>query len=168
MIINYSGIKLVQSLLNKMIILLFQLFQVAERMRKEDPETFNILTRCIDSYCHHQSAFPRMEAQRTPISFLPNSQDVERICYNNSYKSPDVIVPDLSLNDILKAKVKLGKMLDAEENQHWFKLRPGTVLFFDNYRLLHGRSSFTGSRRLFSCYLPRDDWLSMAAELGKL
>ena len=141
---------------------------MAERLRAEDPTSFDILTKCIESHNYQDDGFSRLDAQRTPLKTLPNSEDLERICYNTSYKSTDVIMPDLSLHDIYKAKLKLGKMVHAEENQHWFKLRPGTVLFFDNYRLLHGRSSFTGSRRLFSCYLPRDDWLSMAAELGNM
>ena len=138
---------------------------MAERLRAQDPGSFDILTKCIDG---HAFGISTLDAQRTPLKTLPNSRDLERICYNISYKSKDVIIPDLSLHEIYKAKVKLGKMLGVEENQHWFKLRPGTVLFFDNWRLLHGRSSFTGSRRLFSCYLTRDDWLSMAAELGRL
>ena len=31
---------------------------------------------------------------------------------------------------------------------------------FDNWRVLHGRSSFTGKRRLYGAYINRDDYVS--------
>ncbi len=40
-----------------------------------------------------------------------------------------------------------------------FKLGPGMVLFIDNWRVLHGRSGFTGYRELCGCFLNRDEWL---------
>ena len=45
-------------------------------------------------------------------------------------------------------------------------LRPGQVLFVDNWRVLHGRRSFDGKRVVSGCYLPRDDWRSKARLLG--
>ena len=43
--------------------------------------------------------------------------------------------------------------------EFWLKLRPGMLLFIDNWRLLHGRSGFTGYRELSGCFLDRDEWL---------
>lgn len=40
------------------------------------------------------------------------------------------------------------------------------VLFIDNWRVLHGRESFTGLRQLCGCYLTRDDVLNTARSLG--
>ncbi|XP_069922976.1 trimethyllysine dioxygenase, mitochondrial isoform X3 [Oryctolagus cuniculus] len=40
------------------------------------------------------------------------------------------------------------------------------VLFIDNWRVLHGRESFTGYRQLCGCYLTRDDVLNTARLLG--
>lgn len=36
------------------------------------------------------------------------------------------------------------------------------VIFIDNWRVMHGRESFTGLRQLCGCYLTRDDVLSAA------
>ena len=33
-------------------------------------------------------------------------------------------------------------------NQYWFQLKPGRMLLFDNWRVLHGRAAFTGKRRM--------------------
>ena len=40
------------------------------------------------------------------------------------------------------------------------------VIFIDNWRVLHGRESFTGLRQLCGCYLTRDDILSTARCFG--
>jgi Taurine catabolism dioxygenase TauD, TfdA family len=39
-------------------------------------------------------------------------------------------------------------------------LRPGEVLLFDNWRVLHGRAAYQGARRLCGAYLNREDFES--------
>ncbi|KAM0714386.1 hypothetical protein Q7P37_010173 [Cladosporium fusiforme] len=51
-------------------------------------------------------------------------------------------------------------ILSKPENQYWFQLKPGKMLIFDNWRVLHGRSAFTGKRRMCGGYINRDDWIS--------
>ena len=46
-----------------------------------------------------------------------------------------------------------------------YQLTKGTVVLFDNFRVLHGRSSFTGKRRMVGCYLNHDDFRSRAVTL---
>ena len=42
----------------------------------------------------------------------------------------------------------------------WIGLEGGTVVAFNNWRVLHGRSGFTGERRMVGCYLNMDDFQS--------
>ncbi|KAF7901782.1 uncharacterized protein EAF01_007081 [Botrytis porri] len=44
--------------------------------------------------------------------------------------------------------------------QYWSQLVPGRALVFDNWRVLHGRSEFTGKRRICGGYINRDDYVS--------
>jgi len=53
-------------------------------------------------------------------------------------------------NDILK----------REDCEYWEQLVPGRALIFDNWRVLHGRSKFTGKRRMCGGYINRDDFMS--------
>lgn len=48
-------------------------------------------------------------------------------------------------------------------------LRPGTVLLFDNTRVLHGREAFdpASGRTLMGCYLAADDWHSRLRILSR-
>jgi trimethyllysine dioxygenase len=55
---------------------------------------------------------------------------------------------------------KFDAILKRKESEYWEQLQPGTVLVFDNWRVLHGRSAFTGKRRLCGGYVNRDDWIS--------
>jgi trimethyllysine dioxygenase len=58
------------------------------------------------------------------------------------------------------AAAKFEAILSRSENQYWFQLRPGQTLLFDNWRVLHGRSEFTGKRRMCGGYINRDDFIS--------
>lgn len=48
--------------------------------------------------------------------------------------------------------------MENTENRIVFKLNPGTVLFFDNWRLLHGRNAFTGKRAIVGAYVSKAEY----------
>ena len=54
----------------------------------------------------------------------------------------------------------LSEIVEDRENAMWIKLEPGTVLFIDNWRVMHGRSGFQGERTMTGCYVNRSDFLS--------
>jgi alpha-ketoglutarate-dependent taurine dioxygenase len=60
---------------------------------------------------------------------------------------------------LLAAKVK------DPAGEWWLKLHPGMVLFIDNWRVLHGRASYTGLRKMTGCYISRSDYISKAKVL---
>ncbi|KAI9706521.1 MAG: hypothetical protein M1836_003527 [Candelina mexicana] len=62
--------------------------------------------------------------------------------------------------DWYEAARKWTDVLQRETSQYWEQLRPGKPLIFDNWRVLHGRSAFTGKRRLCGGYISRDDFVS--------
>ncbi|GAA5990070.1 hypothetical protein JCM10908_005809 [Rhodotorula pacifica] len=51
-------------------------------------------------------------------------------------------------------------ILRSDEAQLWSKMEVGTAVIFDNLRVLHGRSAFSGSRRLCGAYVNGDDYRS--------
>lgn len=55
-----------------------------------------------------------------------------------------------------------------EDDPQTIKLTPGLIIFLDNWRVLHGRTAFTGFRHLCGAYISRSDWLSRARTLGIL
>jgi trimethyllysine dioxygenase len=87
--------------------------------------------------------------------------------------------------DVLRTNRKFNRILNDPQNQYWTQLEPGMPLskcgrvdehggltnsgrtVFDNWRVLHGRSVFTGKRRMAGGYSEflmggiRADWWSM-------
>lgn len=84
---------------------------------------------------------------------------------------------------------KWADFLRSESSEYWFQLEAGKPLsmsalkirpaeeqlmiiphvtaVFDNQRVLHGRSSFTGQRRMCGAYIPYDDYMSRLRTLTR-
>lgn len=62
---------------------------------------------------------------------------------------------------------KFGRLLQSEDAEYWVQLAPGTVVVIDNWRVMHGRSAFTGKRRMCGAYVGADDWGSRLTALRK-
>ncbi|KAK4055897.1 hypothetical protein OIO90_003154 [Microbotryomycetes sp. JL221] len=58
-------------------------------------------------------------------------------------------------------------ILRHSDNTLWQQMQMGTAVIFDNHRVLHGRSSFTGQRRLCGAYVNHDDYRSRYIGLKK-
>ncbi|BGP25914.1 hypothetical protein JCM10295v2_004856 [Rhodotorula toruloides] len=58
-------------------------------------------------------------------------------------------------------------ILRSDDAQLWTKFEVGTAVIFDNLRVLHGRSSYTGTRRLCGAYVNGDDYRSRLRGLQK-
>ena len=68
--------------------------------------------------------------------------------------------------DFYRALKEFTNIIEDKSNHIWIGLKPDQVIIFDNFRLLHGRSSFQGDRQLITTYMPRDEWRSKAFLLG--
>ena len=51
------------------------------------------------------------------------------------------------------------------DSEYFVQLGPGTAVLFNNHRVLHGRSAFTGERRLCGAYVGYDEYRSKLAVL---
>ena len=49
-------------------------------------------------------------------------------------------------------------MANNKEYQWRYILKPGELLIFNNWRILHGRSSFNGTRKISGCYINKEDF----------
>ncbi|XP_018016351.1 trimethyllysine dioxygenase, mitochondrial isoform X2 [Hyalella azteca] len=54
----------------------------------------------------------------------------------------------------------LASVVTDQDAGVWLKLQPGSVLFVDNWRVLHGRAAFSGPRCFLGCYISNDDYIS--------
>ena len=57
------------------------------------------------------------------------------------------------------------KLLKSADSEYRVQLCPGTAVVVDNHRVLHGRSSFDGKRRMCGAYIGLDEYRSKLAIL---
>ena len=93
------------------------------------------------------------------LSHNPRNGALVQIRWNNSDRA-GINAKYETIERWYEAAAKFNEILNAPENQLWFQLKPGTPLIFDNWRVLHGRSQFTGKRRMAGGYINRDDFIS--------
>lgn len=94
----------------------------------------------------------------------------EYVFFNLSYnlydRSPMNTLPQSQMRQFYADLQNLSTEIESPANQWWFKLSPGTVMIFDNWRVLHGRSAYTGRRQMTGCYVARTEFQSVARTLG--
>lgn len=135
-------------------------FYVADKIRREHPETFERL-------CTVPITFEYMEEGRhhmhtSPFFILdPITKQIKQIRYNNNDRTPHL--PLTNTKDIRQFYEDLKiftREMEALENRMILKLKPGTVIMFDNWRILHGRYGFTGKRAMVGVYVARTEYES--------
>lgn len=144
-------------------------FYAAEKLRQRSPENFELLTRVpirheymerTDKHNNHITGVGPV------LSFYPWNNELYLIRYNNYDRTVINTVPHDLVQRWYMAHRDLTTELRRPENELWVKLTPGKVIFVDNWRVMHGRESFTGLRQICGCYLTRDDVLSAARGFG--
>ncbi|XP_073655718.1 trimethyllysine dioxygenase, mitochondrial isoform X4 [Tursiops truncatus] len=153
-------------------------FYAAEQVLQKAPEEFELLSKVplkheyIENVgeCHNH-----MIGVGPVLNIYPWNKELYMIRYNNYDRAVINTVPYDVVHRWYTAHRTLTIELRKPENEFWVKLKPGRVgaklercqvLFIDNWRVLHGRESFTGYRQLCGCYLTRDDVLNTARLLG--
>lgn len=140
-------------------------FYAASKLKEKEPEAFDILCKVpvpaeyIDKGCHYT-------AVDSVLKVNPISGELIQIRYNIKDRAVFNTIPQSDVGLFYEAYRLLGEEINKEENQFFIKLQPGTVLFIDNWRVLHGRRAFTGTRRFCSCYISKRDWMNAAKMLN--
>ncbi|KAL7979427.1 hypothetical protein Chor_004585 [Crotalus horridus] len=144
-------------------------FYAAEQVLQQSPEDFDLLTKVPlkHEYIENMgSCHNHMIGVGPVLNIYPWNKELYLIRYNNYDRAVINTVPHDTVHRWYIAHRTLTAELRRPENELWVKLKPGKALFVDNWRVLHGRESFTGYRQLCGCYLTRDDVLNTARLLG--
>ena len=64
---------------------------------------------------------------------------------------------DLTLK-FYEAIKKFDLIANNKDYQWRYILKPGELLIFNNWRILHGRGSFNGVRKMSGCYINKEDF----------
>ena len=131
-------------------------FRVAEELRATDPEAYETLAavgvtgQYVGDGAHLMATRPVFREERGRLA---------QVTFNNYDRAP-FRLPDAEMRAFYRALKAFEALANAERLQWRHPLRPGEVLLFDNWRVLHGRAAYQGARRLCGAYLNREDFES--------
>ncbi|QPC79443.1 hypothetical protein HYE68_010195 [Fusarium pseudograminearum] len=137
--------------------------QAARLLKRETPNLFDTLRDIRVPWHASGNKGIAIAPDRTyPVIEVDNeTRRINRIRWNNDdrgvvhlFDSPPWYVAARQWNDII----------NRERSQYRFKLTPGTIVIFNNWRVMHGRTAFKGTRRICGAYIPRDDFVSRYRE----
>ncbi|KAH7318428.1 hypothetical protein B0I35DRAFT_478936 [Stachybotrys elegans] len=132
-------------------------YNVANQLRRENETLYEKLAEVKVPY--HASG--NQDVAVTPYADFPVISTLAGQPHIIRWNDPDRgILPADVGRAWYEAAQKWASLVQDKGNEYWFQLEPGRVLIFDNWRVLHGRSSFTGIRRMCGAYIGRDDFIS--------
>ena len=136
-------------------------FKVAEELLETDREAYRILSTVkVHGHASVNEGISIQPYRGFPVLEHDTATgDLIRVRWNSSDRA-SIELPIEEVETWYRAARKFDALLKKKENEYWEQLTPGRVLIFDNWRVLHGRSSFTGKRRICGGYINRDDWIS--------
>ncbi len=140
-------------------------FAAAERVRAADPEAFAVLAR-VEVPCQYLEPGVHLRATR-PVLRTDRNGHLVQVSFNNYDRAP-FLLPPAEMDRWYRAYALLHA--EVNDRRHWLTigLEPGDALVIDNWRTLHGRMGYTGTRVFEGCYHNREDFESRLRVLRAL
>ena len=131
-------------------------FRIGQIMRREQPEDYALLStvEIPGQYLDHARGIHLMA--RRPLFRHDRAGELRQVSYNNHDRAPFVLAPD-EQRRFYRALASFARLCADVSLHYRRRLLPGSVLLFDNWRLLHAREAYVGYRRLAGAYLNRED-----------
>lgn len=141
-------------------------FRAAERLREENPEGFDLLSRYNARFEYRGEAGVHLVSERPMIETGPDGRLVQ-IRFNSRSAAPITGVPFDRMAGYYAAYRRFAAIIDDPAMAVSFKLQPGEAFIVDNTRVLHARKGFSGEghRWLQGCYADKDGLLSKLTSL---
>ncbi|MCP5081438.1 MAG: DUF971 domain-containing protein [Alphaproteobacteria bacterium] len=126
-------------------------FALAEQLRAEDPEAFEVLTRHNCTFRRHFAGDVDLIAEAPAIS-VDEFGNLSGIRINDRVAAPLAIAPE-DVEVHYRGMQRLLTLAEDESLAIKLTLRPGDVAVFDNHRILHGRTELSMKGRRFLQWL---------------
>ena len=129
--------------------------KIAETIKSKNQNLYDVLTK-INVPGNYTGDGVILEAKR-PIIKLDDNNHIDQISFNNYDRAPFRLDPELT--KIFYEAISLFDNLANSKQYQWRHiLKPGELLIFNNWRVLHGRGSFNGKRKMKGCYINKEDF----------
>jgi trimethyllysine dioxygenase len=132
-------------------------FRIAAEMRTADPDAYEVLST-VEVPGQYIGDGAHLVAAR-PVFRHDRSGELVQVSFNNGDRAPFLLPPDemAAFYDALRAFETLAN----DQRLQWRRANPpGDAMLFDNWRVLHGRTAYTGHRHLCGAYVNHEDFES--------
>ncbi|KAG0142828.1 hypothetical protein CROQUDRAFT_49717 [Cronartium quercuum f. sp. fusiforme G11] len=142
-------------------------FAAASRLKESQPWAYETLARVpIDTHASGGDGVAFRPLLPTPVlSHHPRSGELLIVRWNPDDRRPLKAKNGDEIQRWYSAAREWEKIIRSPEMELWTQMKMGQALIFDNQRVLHGRSGFTGSRRICGGYINGDDYRSRLRSL---
>ena len=147
-------------------------FRIGRMLKEEDPEGFALLARERATFQRKLTEQQRDFRMRAPIFSLDDEGEVAGFRLLDRGFAPLDLAEEL-VEPYYRAYRRLLTLLYDEANQLNIQVAAGEALFFNNQRVLHGRTAFDtdGDRYMRTCHVELDEFHSnlrvLARRLGR-
>ncbi|XP_041795505.1 gamma-butyrobetaine dioxygenase [Chelmon rostratus] len=140
-------------------------FYMAEQLQREDPEAFRTLTSLLIDFTDTGMDYCDFMLQSKKCIIDADAEGrVLRINYNNATRDSVLDLPLHQVQSFYRALKAFVDIMNRPENVVTYRMEPGDMVTFDNWRLLHGRRSYISRpdrlRHLEGAYLDWDEVMS--------
>eukprot|EP01134_Creolimax_fragrantissima_P003126 CFRG3126T1 len=143
-------------------------FKAADQLKREHPDVYELFSTISLPQKYEDPSKDEYYVTHNPVFVHdPITRELVRVNYNAVDRDTlDASNVDMKrISEIYRAMHTFETILRDSKNVYTFSLAPGRVLIFNNWRVLHGRESFTGTRTLTGCYVSRDEYLAKQRSL---
>ncbi len=133
-------------------------FKIAETIKNKNKDLFKILST-VEVPGNYIGDGVFLEAKR-PIFKLDSNKEILQVSFNNYDRAPFRLENDLTIK-FYEAIKEFDILANNNDFQWRYILKPGELLIFNNWRILHGRGSFKGDRKMKGCYINKEDFDSI-------
>ncbi|XP_036283518.1 gamma-butyrobetaine dioxygenase [Pipistrellus kuhlii] len=135
-------------------------FNICQKLKEKNPRAFQLLSSTFVDFTDIGVDYCDFSVQsKHKIIELDDKGQVIRINFNNATRDTIFDVPVEKVQPFYAALKEFVDLMNCKESKFTFKMNPGDVITFDNWRLLHGRRSYEAgteiSRHLEGAYA---DW----------
>ncbi|KAK5935640.1 hypothetical protein CgunFtcFv8_020986 [Champsocephalus gunnari] len=140
-------------------------FHMAEQLQREDPEAFRTLSSLqVDFTDTGMDYCDFLLQSKKSIIEVSSTGRVERINFNNATRDSVLDVPLQQVQPFYRSLRAYVDTMNRPENVVTYRMMPGDIVTFDNWRLLHGRRPYVSKpdrlRHLEGAYLDWDEVMS--------
>ena len=132
-------------------------FRIASELRARQPELYDVLSR-VEVPGQYIGDGSHLMASR-PVFRHDRAGELVQVSFNNADRAPFLLpAPEMEL---FYEGLRAFELLANDHRLQWRRVNPpGDAMLFDNWRVLHGRTAYTGHRHLCGAYINHEDYES--------